>query len=413
MVDLDLLKSRLSLCTFICVKGNRRRRRMRSACDSITQSGAHAVNTKVQPRAGRNSLQSLVIALGLALLSCSVPAAPPNPPVITALDDQEVGHPNPDGRYSLEDAIRGLPFTVNTPIPPQVVAEQVVTPSTLGNYINNPGMRLILEPGNYGNRTFNSQDQQIVLRDGVYFGNVSIGGSARRISIRNEVPRSGNMTTISMPEGEWNGFPQDILIDGVRSDDGGNRNFVNGTRIAFLNSFIRSVDFPLSAFNGQHSDIIIANCNLEAYGSTQAGPRFHTVNRFVVVDSRVNKTGSNHHSFRLHAGDGADIEHAYIGRNQISDAAPVTLSPQGTGTPTSDNFINIWFEDNDVHIRVMFDSAFVQTGQPDQVAYLWIRNNRFYGPAPNITSHGVTRPGWTIDGNSIGSYQSPPAWDFR
>jgi hypothetical protein len=376
----------------------------------------------------------LVIAFGLALLSCSAFASPPVPPVFTSIDGQEVGHPNPDGRYSLNDAIVGLPFAVQTPRPPQIAAEVVVTPSTLGSHINTPGLRLILEPGNYGNRMFNSQDQQIVLREGVYFGSLSIGGSARRISIRNQVPRSGNMTNITTPEGGWGGFPEDILIDGIRSDAGGNRNFVNGQRIAIINSFIRTVDFPLSAFNAPptgYNDIIIANCYLENYGGTlgeqvhpnQAGVRFHNTNRLVFVDNRVNKIGGNKHVFRLHGGHGTDIDHAYIGRNVHSGPGPEFIASSGAGSgPGDDSDIlrNIWYVDNWLSTtNAAYGAMIMVTQYQGFLTHLTMRGNTYRGPTPSavhVYNMGVlpNEPGWVIEDNDLQSpYQDPPAWEFK
>ena len=338
--------------------------------------------------------------------------------------------PSPTGRYSLDDATRGLPFVVDTPAPPQITAEQVVTPTTIGNHINTPGMRLILEAGNYGNRTFNSQDQQIILREGVVFGSVWIGGSARRISIRNEVPRSGNMTNISMPEGGRNGFPEDILIDGVRSDAGANVNFIHGQRIAIINSFIRTVDFPLSSFNAPptgYNDIIIANCYLENYGGTlgeaihpeQAGVRFHNTNRFVFVDNRVNKIGGTKHVFRLHGGDGSDIDYAYVGRNIFGNTQSVSFHPQGTGTPVTDIFRNIWFEDNHLSSLINYGSGFVQVpDSPGPIEMMYVRGNTFRGQGNKVFGSGSTNPGyqaaeWVVENNSIGAYADPPAWEFK
>lgn len=68
----------------------------------------------------------------------------------------------------------------------------------------------------------------MVLREGVYFGSVSIGASPRGISIGNELPRSSNIANITTPEGSWGGFPEDICIDGIRSDVVTNRNFIHG-----------------------------------------------------------------------------------------------------------------------------------------------------------------------------------------
>lgn len=372
---------------------------------------------------------ALILLVGIG---GSLWAAPSPPPLLCVedgdcvetepvVDEQEPGHSNPDGRYGLEDAIRGLPFTVNTPVPPQIESEQVVTPSTLGNYINRSGVRLILEPGNYGNRTFNSQDQQIVLREGVFFGNVSIGGSARRISIRNEVPRSGNMTSLSMPEGGWGGFPEDILIDGIRSDVGNDVNYFHGQRMAIINSFIRAFDFPLSAFNGRYNDIIIANSNLESYGDQQAGVRFHNINRFVFVDNRVSKTSGDKHVFRLHGGGGADIDYAYISRNQMGNVQQISINPQGTGTPTSDVFHDIWFEDNNLHAQSTYGPGFISVHEnTGGLLRFRVRGNNFYGPAStsNIFVTPVNapvpyEPGWVVEGNTITGFQAPPPWEFR
>ena len=100
-------------------------------------------------------------------------SATPIPPPLLCVDDidciETAGSPEapaPGQGYTLANATAGLPFTLNTPVLPSISNEVTVTPSTIGaNKVN--GRRIILQPGNYGNQMFGSQDQEIVLQAGV------------------------------------------------------------------------------------------------------------------------------------------------------------------------------------------------------------------------------------------------------
>lgn len=365
----------------------------------------------------RNVIAGLSLGLFLSLAwFTDANGAPPRAPILTSVNDTPVQPIESPATYTLQDAIRGVPFDIALPAPPSVSEERSVTPATLGNYINTPGLRLVLQPGDYGDRTFSSQDQEIILTEGVIFNYVWIGGSARRLAIRNLVPRSGNMRTISLPEG--NTGVSDILIDGIFSDRGGNRNFVNGRRIAILNSFIRTQDFPLSAFNGSYADIIIANSRLEAYGTTQAGVRLHSTNRLVFVDNFVAKSGSLHNPFRLHAEQGS-IEHAYVARNTFGNTNTVMINPGGGGGGTSDIFQDIWFEENRLHAQHVWGGGFITVSEnAGDIRRLRVRGNRFYGPGSGVfgTPSGASvpnEPGWVVETNTFGGFREPDDWEFQ
>lgn len=365
------------------------------------------MNTRTNLTAERKGFPSLLFVVGLALLSFNSFAQAPNPPVFTSLDGQEID-PNPGGRYSVSNATRGLPFAVATPTPPQISAEQIVTPSTIGNYINTPGMRLLLEPGNYGRLSLRGTDQEIVLTSGVIVNQLYTSG--QRIVVRAVPVRTGTIDSLELDDGT-----ADLLLDGIRVDGSsyqGRNHIWNCRRVAVINSRIRQVDFSFAAY-GNADDVIIANNYMETYGSAQTAVRLHSMVRLVFVDNNVRATGGNG-MFRLHANSrGRGGEYLYVGRNQFEGGAWM-IKPSSNEASTENTIGAVWIEGNASYWPGEF--WYINTRSAPDGFYaspFTYRNNVAYTPNGIHPAPGDHPWNATIENNSVRGYVAPPAWDHQ
>ncbi|NND54611.1 MAG: hypothetical protein HKN56_06535, partial [Gammaproteobacteria bacterium] len=350
--------------------------------------------------------------VGLLLVSSiwAAASAAPNPPPLLCVDDDadlecvetpETSQPPPapqpppstGGDYDLSDALAGVPFTVNTPVLPNISEEVTVTPSTIAaNKVN--GRRLILQPGNYGNQSFGTQDQEIVIQPGVEIGTLSIDRTARRLHFRATPVRSGRIRTITTGGSNNNGIT-DLFFEGLYVNDNGSpsANNFHGARIAIINSHIIASEYAVGGFHGV-TDFILANSHAHTDsngGGNESNMRSHSPVRYVVVDSRLQKSGlSKKHTLRIHAGPPGDrpADDIYIARNQL-DGSRVAI--RGTGTCGAENgqpdacetagLGTVWF-DNNVIYQPGFNNASLYTGSPahdtDRPQMMYVRNNSLY-----------------------------------
>jgi hypothetical protein len=349
-------------------------------------------------------------AIGLFSLSPARVAAQvaPSPPVLCV----DSGCTPP---YSLGP----VPFGFSWPVPPSITREQVVTPTTLGTYIGTPGLRLVLSAGTYGDRTFSSQDQEIVFRAGAVVGNVYIGESARRLKFRGETPRAGRFNIIAMP---YNNTPEDIMFDGVygeTSPGASPSNVVQGHRVAIINSYLKATSYGLSSMpnSGGATDVVIANNNIIS-STDQSGVRLMNVDRLVFVDNRVGKESSGL-LFRLHSdATTAPINNAYIARNQIEGMGQNygnVLAPGSNPNNAPAPMRGVIFESNDTYCNcgvVFGDGASLTTALSTSAQSMTVRNNRsFGGPLTTWTYPLLT--GWIWQNNTVLPMQQPPPWNFR
>lgn len=378
--------------------------------------------------------------VGLLLVTgiWAVASATPNPPPLFCVD----GDNNPDcvetpetapppptpppatgGSYDLSDALAGVPFTVNTPVLPNITNEVTVTPATISaNKVN--GRRLILQPGNYGNQTFGTQDQEIVIQPGVEIGTLSLDNTARRLHFRASPARSGRIRTVNTG-GSWNDNISDLIFDGILTDDTGapNQNQFHGTRVAVLNSSITASAYAMGNFH-EVVDFVVANNHIHTYGTTQSNMRSHSALRYVVVDNRLQKSGSSHHALRVHGGgDGQrPADYIYIARNQI-DGARVAVRGTGSlgaedgGTSGASSGIGtVWFENNTIY-QPGDNNASLYAGNvthdSDRPQMFYLRNNTLYSDRATWFSPGQPRSNWVLENNPHNPYQPAPSWDFR
>lgn len=351
----------------------------------------------------------LHVALVLLLAPASMGyAAVPSPPVLCL---EESGCPDSTGTYTLS-SIGEVPFQYETPIPPRISSEATVTPATLAaNKVD--GRRLFLESGSYGSQNFSNSDMEIVCVGVCNFSSLSFSSGAQRIIFSVSNKRSGEIQRFTLPE--WEAGVSDILIDGMNMENGNARVFLGGDRVAILNSRLDagSGSFAASTFNGSYEDIIIANTEVIAPGSSDAVVRLQGVSRLIFVDNRVKSSGG-YNTFRIHA-DGGDVRNALVARNQF-EGTRLGIVDQCCGSAHSRLIHNVWFENNDFYvtasnvaaINTSFDSFIQSNGN---IGYLSLKDNRAYGPVSVWISGSL--PGYDIESNSIGGWRSPPAWSFR
>lgn len=361
-------------------------------------------------------------------------AAPLPPPLLCVDDDDCVETPEvtpdaptppPSGDgYTLADATAGLPFTVNTPVAPTITSEATVTPATIqANKVN--GRRLILQPGNYGNQSFGTLDQEIVIQPGVEIGTLSIDRTARRLHFRGEPARAGRIRTLNTG-GSWNNGMSDLLFDGINVDDTGSpsQNQVHGIRVAVINSSVTASAYAMGNFH-EVTDFILANSHVHTYGTTQANMRSHSALRYVVVDSRLQKSGSGHHALRVHGGEpGArPADQIYIARNQF-DGSRVAMRSNGNeaenaGTSAASAGIQTaWFVDNVIY-QPGINNASLYAGNvshdSDRPVNFTVRDNVLYSDRATWFSPGQPRSNWDVANNAHLPYAGVPtdSWDFR
>jgi hypothetical protein len=384
-------------------------------------------------RLGRNFFSRAVISLVLLAGFWVGLSATPLPPPLFCVDDETCVEsptsvpppPSTGDGYTLADATAGLPFTLNLPIPPAITSEVTVTPATIAsNKVN--GRRLILQPGNYGNQVFGTQDQEIVIQPGVEIGTLSLDNTARRLHFRGSPARAGRISTI-MTGGSWNNPISDLLFDGITANDTGSpsTNNIHGTRVAVINSSLMAENYAMGNFH-LVNDFLLANSYVHTYGSTQANMRSHSALRYVVVDSRLRKSGSGHHALRVHGDDSTSTRPAhniYIARNQI-DGGRVTI--RGTGTSGGENgqeagssagINTVWFLDNVIY-QPGDANASLYTGSnihdSDRPQMMYVQNNMLYSDRATWFSPGQPRSNWAVQNNQHSPYQPPPEnWDFR
>jgi len=386
-------------------------------------------------RQWRRFLGHAVISLVLAAGFWAGLSAAPNPPPLLCVDDVDCVEspettpppqppPAPGNGYSLADATAGLPFSVSTPVLPSITNEVTVTPSTIAaNKVN--GRRLILQPGNYGNQSFGTQDQEIVIQSGVEIGTLRLDNTARRLHFRGLPARAGRIRTVDTG-GSWNNSISDLFFDGITTDDTGSpsQNQFHGTRVAVINSSITASAYAMGNFH-EVTDFVAANNYIHTYGTTQANMRTHSALRYVVVDNRLRKSGSAHHALRVHGGsEGArPADYIYIARNQI-DGARVAVRGTGSlgaedgGTSGASSGIGtVWFENNTIYQPGGNNASFYtgnNTHDSDRPQMVYLRNNVLYSDRATWFSPGQPRSSYVVQNNAHNPYQPPPAnWDFR
>ncbi len=354
--------------------------------------------------------------------------AQPAPPPVVCVDDTDcvetvTGGGGPTGSYSFA-SIGNVPFAYSTPIPPAITSEVTVTPATLAaNKVN--GRRVILSAGNYGNQTFNTQDQEIVFQDGVVFGFLTIDSSAARLAFRGRPARAGVTGYIRV--GSSTAAARDILFDGITQrhiQEGGQYprqdNDFNVQRLGIINSSFQAYGFVVLSYSGSSNrltDVVIANNNLEDRGSSlpgtgygQAAIRMQGAARIVFVDNRLyGYPGDSFQNFRIHAQPGLPAENFYLARNQFEGTGH-SFQRSGDGSATQE-IRNLWFEDN-VQYTTVLSPINVGNGTSAYPTSFTLRNNILYstvGGWPSIPS-GFS---WQFSGNSTSAYQTPPAWLFK
>lgn len=313
--------------------------------------------------------------------------------------------------YTIANAIAGLPFAISTPTAPTIVDEVTVTPATFASS-NENGRRLILTAGNYVDIGISGSDKEIVFTTGVIIRSLNVSG--QRIVIRANPVRSGTINRF-----EISSSATDVLFDGLWGDSTAltdERNFVHGNRVAILNSRFRMKDFALSSFPANTSyphDVIVGNCNLISYDTTQAGIRLQSVERLVFVDSRVEK--NNQSTFRLHTSpEGQKSDNLYVARNQM-EGGFWQIRPVPGGTAELNNTLgmgSVWVEDNEIYDTGVWSIIIGQESNNDFPEVFTCTGNNLYSGGGGFPSAGAYSWTATISGNTTNAYTAPPAWEF-
>jgi hypothetical protein len=285
------------------------------------------------------------------------------------------------GPYTLATAIAGSPFAINTPTPPTITSEQVVTTATLGANIV-AGRRVILEAGSYGLRTFNANDMEVVLRTGADISYLDFA-SANRVKVRGETPRTGLISGPIMIQGT----SSHICLDGITANGPGT-----------------SDDIQVYADNVEMADLIWANNRTYSNGNTTPTLRIMSCNRTLTVDSLIDNIGLSA-IYRVHA-DTADSDNHFCSRNQLLDGF-MQLVASGSGGGGAQRLIGVTVHDNDWWGNGSYISLGTGADRPE---ILTCTNNRGRGLLAWPTEE---LPAWDVSGNTNDAYEAPPAWDYR
>jgi hypothetical protein len=311
-----------------------------------------------------------------------------------------------------------VPFEYDWPAPPAITSEVTVsTVAELEASLQVEGRRTILAPGNYGSVSIRGSDKEVVLTEGVTIDVMNISGT--RLIIRANPARSGTVNYFGF--GGGNGSA-DVLIDGLFTDSTAltdERNLVSGNRIAIINSRLRAKDFVLGSFpfntNGP-TNFIVANCELIAYGSTQAGVRIQSARNLILVDNRIVKTGSNHQVLRLHTSpEGQKSDNLFVARNQF-EGPDFQIRPVSGGTAAPNDtpgMGSVWIESNTWYYTGPLGIIIGREENRDFPERFHLRNNNMFagtGFWPSESAYSWTA---VIEGNTVQPYISPPAWRFR
>jgi hypothetical protein len=310
------------------------------------------------------------------------------------------------GAYSLDDAVVGVPFTINQPTAPNITnGDHNVTPAnwaaTLGN-----GKRLYLSAGSYnGDVTFieNFTDLELVLESGANItGTLYVTGTAARVMVRGENFGDGNINAIFMTSGVADICFKETTIG---SGSSGGTKF-EGTRIACMSNTIRTGDWCAYSDAGLEHFIFANN---DAEGHSAGGGhcvRYIGANQTVTVDNRLYRSGAS--AYRVHA-DGFESTDHYLARNQI-ESSTIFMQADGDANAVYERLIEIWMEDNDYYRNADISSSFAFGSGGERPEILNCTGNRGYGTG---SWPSELLPAWDVSGNSVAAYTSTPAWSFR
>lgn len=339
---------------------------------------------------------------------------------------------NPYPWYSAFDT-NDLPFTINAPAAPSIFNGTVnVTPATIAaNKVN--GRRLILEPGDYGNQLFSTQDQEIILQDGALIDVLTTNNTTRRLLIRGEAPRVGRIKTFST--GGSANRATDVIVDGVTIDDAFDPNSISanqwhGDRFAVVNSFIRQFNYAFGAFHNP-TDFFIANCHIHTYNADgftngqngESNFRTHHALRMVIWDNRIQRSVGTKHTLRIHSTDTSQRETdlIYVARNQL-DGARVAIRGDGNGIESAGGagpnagIGTVWFEENRIYQPGPRNASLYcgdTTPDNDRPTMMYVRDNQLYTNQATYFSPSTPRATWVVENNSTAAYQDPPVWNFK
>jgi hypothetical protein len=192
------------------------------------------------------------------------------------------------------ETLYGVPWTVTWPTAPNITnGEQVVTPANYTGHLNSPGKRIIFSAGTYETAIVldgDNTDMEFVVQSNVILPRIDFNTGAARIKWTWETPRDPTSYAYVFYSGATE-TPEDILLDGVHSDDeedAGLHPKLEGTRIAIINSWMKSASYNHWS-EATSLDVNLYNNTFEGganAGNAQSACRFTSGHRWAVCRNR-------------------------------------------------------------------------------------------------------------------------------
>jgi hypothetical protein len=311
--------------------------------------------------------------------------------------------------YTIEDAVADLPFAFNSPTDPTITSNESVTTGTLATHISTAGARLTLASGSYGDRTFSSSDQEIILQSGATLGHVTVSGD--RIKFRGETARVGSFASLTLTSAASDVHFHECTITGDGGGSSSDDNFINGAdRVAFIGCAVTMGSYAFYIDNGAN-DIVFGNCNIVSTGvGGDPTLRFMSVNRAVTRDSRlVGEGAASVHRIHANTGEGNSADH-YVFNNQL-EGHPGQIQPDSTGGGSTATLDNVQYHDNEIYGSGGGENWGSMGDSGERATNLIMTGNTLY------STGGAFPPelevSWDISGNTVSATTTAPAWSFQ
>lgn len=367
-----------------------------------------------------------------------------DPPTAIAITVEEITYPS--GRFTIADALNGIPAEVSSAIVEPIEAGSLTALSARRD-ISAGGSTAISDnehvrflSGTHNNVTITADNVLIELADGAYVPvlNFQLNDIC---TIRCENDRQGHIEVLG-PISRPATLPSNIIVDGI-SYGGSSTDKCNfeWDRGAMINSVFRG---PKSGgYGSQANDFIFANNDVDTSGGDEFTCRFMGLDRAVFRFNRI-KNGGTRHALRYHGSDAGGADLVYSADNQLEGTAAMQISPRNSSATIYPNEMNrIWHENNrhyeGTSLAVVTYGKYAYSspdaveppqppvGQPDVGAKpgaligvrVYCRNNIDYAgrtwPTATDWPEFATLPAaWDISGNSsVGGSTPAPAWDHE
>jgi hypothetical protein len=318
----------------------------------------------------------------------------------------------PEEGYTIDDALSGLPFTLDPPTAPTITSDVTANSGNLASHITSSGddgKRIVVTAGTYGAMTFAASDQEIIFEDGVEMGAVNVQGD--RIIFRYQTtPRDPVIGRLAFASGA-----SDIYFEGITSASGAGGNDVegdttyyanSGTRVAFIGCKIDNRGYAGGYVDG-YSHVLYGNCELITGGTYRPNTRFMDTPYHAVVDCRVVVSNDGTMTYRVHAPN-VNVTNCYVARNQF-EGWPGSINADA-GSGATGELQAVWYIDNTIYTG---DGGNYDTGSgATRPTALTMTGNTMYSTGSAFPSQG-SLPGSTINSNTTNATTTAPAWSYQ